>query len=272
MNSSIVAPFDETPFLEKVLNYVKNNTIPSKEGRQCVDGRYPLGGESSGMIARPGADMGYVMILLALNKEKSWGLTPEQIVDAVYSVITRNNGQFYKHTDHHATSTDGSTSNDYSERHVITGCSHIANACNPDLCMLYAVDFYDSRNALTHIRQRMIKGDKIKRENLDGEHNEQAVLIIKSKEKTVNHRNNDEMYFVYDKARDNEFMKKLTIFLNSQLQDYLDGVEISFEEFRQVSDKQTTATFHAIAKGKPMFEVDLEREIPTVTFKGLIGV
>jgi len=41
------------------------------------------------MIARPGGHCGYVMALLAINRKKNLGLTPEQCFNAVYKVVQK---------------------------------------------------------------------------------------------------------------------------------------------------------------------------------------
>src|SRR6266571_1842482 len=88
--------------LQETINYVKKNTVPAREGRKCVDGRYPPD-TAKGMLARAGGDCGYVMALMAINKKKKLQLTPEQCFNAVYKVISQKlHGAFCIHTDHHA--------------------------------------------------------------------------------------------------------------------------------------------------------------------------
>ena len=54
--------------------------------------------------------------------------------------------------------------------------------------------------------------DSVEIINLAGEHAERGVLIIDDTEYTVNAMDpkTQEMYFIYDKKRDEEFMKKLS--------------------------------------------------------------
>ena len=54
--------------LEHAQQHIENNIVAAKEGRKCVDGRYGPD-QGTGFIARPGADFGYVMVLLALNRK-----------------------------------------------------------------------------------------------------------------------------------------------------------------------------------------------------------
>jgi len=52
------------------------------------------------MIARPGADLGYVLALLAVSHDRDLGLSPVDAVDAVYRAVTADGGTFFIHTDH----------------------------------------------------------------------------------------------------------------------------------------------------------------------------
>ncbi|HRN96283.1 MAG TPA: hypothetical protein PLD54_02460, partial [Candidatus Levybacteria bacterium] len=60
--------------IHTVTDFVSANIIPTKNGRKCVDGRYE-NDEYSGMIARPGADFGYVMAMIGYNNEQKLGLS-----------------------------------------------------------------------------------------------------------------------------------------------------------------------------------------------------
>src|SRR5579862_6142179 len=88
--------------MQDTINYVRKNTVSAREGRKCVDGRYPPD-TARGMLARAGGDCGYVMALMAINQKKKLQLTPEQCFNAVYKVISQKmHGAFCIHTDHHA--------------------------------------------------------------------------------------------------------------------------------------------------------------------------
>src|ERR1700683_2253513 len=72
--------------LEETIAYVQKNTVRAREGRKCVDGRYPPD-TARGMLARAGGDCGYVMALMAINQKKKLQLSPEQCFNAVYKVV-----------------------------------------------------------------------------------------------------------------------------------------------------------------------------------------
>lgn len=111
----------ESAYIEKATDFVNGNIIQASEGRECVDGRYDQHGVEGGLIARPGADFGYVMGLLALSKDGVISVTPQQAVDSVYKAVTENGGRFYAHSDHHAI-----------ENGSLTGCGHIIKSTLPE--------------------------------------------------------------------------------------------------------------------------------------------
>src|SRR5262245_3763483 len=72
------------------------NVEPARHGRICGDGRYL---ETNGMLSRFGADGGYVLGLLALNKERGLGFTVKEIVDATVRASIVDGAKFSIHTD-----------------------------------------------------------------------------------------------------------------------------------------------------------------------------
>src|SRR5258708_15431328 len=81
-------PIPTSEEMQETANYVRKNTVFAREGRKCVDGRYPPD-TARGMLARAGGDCGYVMALMAINRKKKLQLTPEQCFNAVYKVISQ---------------------------------------------------------------------------------------------------------------------------------------------------------------------------------------
>lgn len=131
--------------LEKTREYVGKNVVKARDGRKCVDGRY-LPTQSSGMLARPGGDCGYVMALLAVNKKKNLGMTPEQCFNAVYKVVSRGQSHnFCMHTDSHC-DPDAHTHNG------LIGCGHIAKASSETLCASYDLECQDVRRFVEYAR------------------------------------------------------------------------------------------------------------------------
>lgn len=93
---------------------------------------------------------------------------------------------------------------------------------------------------------------------LQGEHEEKGVLIVESDTKTLDHHDEKDMYFVYDKKRDRDFVKQLVEKMNIP--------QLSEEVYLMALDKQTDATVGILAAGKPILEVNLVNEEPAVTY------
>ena len=85
---------------------------------------------------------------------------------------------------------------------------------------------------------------------LPGEHKEEGVLIVKNEEYTVNSHDDEHMYFIYDKKRDDLFIKELV--------EKMTVSELVYENFQRVSTLQLGATLQALAKGLPIFEVTID--------------
>jgi hypothetical protein len=254
--------------LEQTIAYISDNIIRAHDGRKCVDGRY-LPTQASGMIARPGGDVGYVMALLAVNKKKGLDLTPEQCFNAVYKVVSKSKG-FCLHTDHN--------SDPDSHTHIgLIGCGHLAKAATKGLAKDYDVDSEDMRRVVEYSRNLAEINNAVHMINLEGQHQEKGVLVIQSSNYTVNADNPKlgRMYFIYDKSRDEAFMQQLSEEMK------IEGItpEELYREMRLESDVQLRATLHNLAKGLPVYTVEFGRtrrrpwKIPTfkVSFSGKVA-
>lgn len=244
--------------IEKTTAYVLANTVVATDGRKCVDGRY-TSDTASGMIARAGGDCGYVMALMAINKKKKLHLTPEQCFNAVYKVIKLDmNGTFCLHTDHHA---DPENRNANLKMHqTLIGCGHIAAASKRKIRSRYDVSNDDVKKMVLYVRNLADITRDVDMVNLQGEHREQGVLLIESNKFTVNAMDGKGkgMYFIYDKLRDEEFMRQLT--------KEMAIVGVSFEDMKKESDIQLQATLHNLAKGLPLYHVKYDGSTPEVKF------
>src|SRR5205807_1329340 len=91
------------------------------------------------------------------------------------------------------------------------GCGHIAKAADPNNAAEYGVNPKDVQWALVYLRLKLEGRDYYKMVELQGKHKEHGVLVVTGKKYTVNHFDPDtgEMFFVYDKARDEDFSKRL---------------------------------------------------------------
>lgn len=244
--------------LEKAKGHVERNRVPARNVRGCVDGRYE---EDSGMLARPGGDFGYVMALLTLNRVRNWGLTSEQIFDIVYDSVTtdtEDSGTFYMHTDEHAEGGHG----------PLIGCGHVALAISSEHVNRYEVGAEELIPAVERARFLYKNGDRVKIVNLKGKHKEAGVLVVTSREYTVNPYDAEtgSMYFVYDKTRDEEFIRDVLL---PRVNDKLAKIRVegpSYEEFKDVADRQMDLTLRILAEGKRVFLVDVDSEKPQVEF------
>ncbi len=250
--------------LQHTINYVRKNTVTAMEGRKCVDGRYPPD-TARGMLARAGGDCGYVMALMAINRKKKLQLTPEQCFNAVYKVISQKlHGAFCIHTDHHA-DPDHEGSN-HQMHQTLIGCGHLSQAASPHLLRQpYDVQSHDVKKIIAYAKNLADISDTVEMINLNGEHAERGVLIIDDTTHTVNAMDPKEhkMYFIYDKKRDEAFMKKLIKAMA------IPGV--TFEDMKKESDIQLHATLHTIAKGLPMYTVSYKNAEPQVRYIATIN-
>lgn len=237
-------------------DYVKKNTVHAKEGRKCVDGRY-TSSTAKGMIARAGGDCGYVMALMAINKKKKLGLTPEQCFNEVYRVIQQKMHEpFCVHTDHHV-DPDLEDHEEHVHKTVI-GCGHLSKAASQKFLERYDVANSDVKKIIAYVRNLAEINKNIDMVNLDGDHKEQGVLLVESDDYTVNACDGNKMYFIYDKKRDDDFMRKLVKLMD------LPGV--SFEDMKEESDKQLQATLHLLAKGLPLYQVTYTYKTPKIEY------
>lgn len=242
--------------LSETIEYITKNIVPAGSGRKCVDGRY-LPTQASGMIARPGGDCGYVMALLAVNKRKALGMTPEHCFNIVYKSIKEHHGHFCMHTDNNVDPKNNT-------RKDIIGCGHLAKAATKNLSFKYYVTSQDVLKLVDYARNIAEISSNLEMVNLNGDHAEAGVLIIKSKHYSVNSEDPKlkKMYFIYDEERDNHFLKKLV----NQMA--IPGV--SFADMKKESDLQLQATLHNLAAGLPVYSVEFQGSRPVVYFLSFI--
>lgn len=244
------------PTLEKIQEYVLRNVVPVRIGRKCVDGRY-LPTQATGMIARPGGDLGYVMALMAVSKRRKLGFTSEKCFDEVYKVVCKDKGHFYLHTDHHVDP-------DVNIQKSLIGCGHAAKAANENLAKGYGVESKDMANLVAYVRNIAHKTPNIEMIILHGDHGEKGVLVVHGEKYTVNAQNpaTKEMYFVYDEERDTRFLN----YLVGEMA--IKGVD--FAEMKRESDLQLGATLHNLAKGLPIFDVNFKGKTPSASFASFV--
>jgi hypothetical protein len=248
--------------IEQTSQYVQKNTVRAREGRKCVDGRYPPD-TARGMLARAGGDCGYVMALMAIGDKKKLQLSPEQCFNAVYKVINQKmHGAFCIHTDHHADPGHQFMSNQMHQ--TLIGCGHLSKAAAQGFRQPYNVPSKDVKRIITYAKNLADITDDVEMINLEGEHAERGILIVEDTQYTVNAMDpkTHEMYFIYDKKRDEEFMEKLIKAMA------IPGV--TFEDMKKEADIQLQATLHNLAKGLPMYSISYEDKKPHVSYLATI--
>ena len=236
--------------IHTVTSYVSENTIPTQIGRKCVDGRYQ-DDENTGMIARAGGDLGYVMALLSLSENKDLGLSPVDCFEKVNTVLKEMGEIFYAHSDEHAV--HGST---------IIGCGHASKPTTADLATKYSVNASGMATLVEYVKSLAQKDSQVKIMVLPGDHKEEGVLVVTGTKMTVRPQDGEHMFFMYDKTRDDAFME--------QLVGKMELESVTFEEFRKISDLQLGATLELLAKGMPIYEVNVDGESPSVILQGTV--
>ncbi|MBP7832937.1 MAG: hypothetical protein KA035_04170 [Candidatus Levybacteria bacterium] len=234
-----------------------NHITDAKPGRMCGDGRYE---GNDGKISRFGADGGFVLGLLGLNQKFGLGLTPEQAVDAV---VSTSEGKFYAHTDEHT------HNNGNGHEHDI-GCGHLAKAALPENAQTYGVNPDEVKKAIAY-KKKLAKEqpDKVEIVHLQGPHLEGAVIFNMGEQKAIAHRDGDEQYFMVDVERDAKYTTELFERLLLALPQ-LSVKKVSLEDFRSMLNQQTETTAGILAKGLPIFKVDVDGQTPHVMPAGHI--
>lgn len=238
--------------MEEVSAYIDMSVVPAHIGSKCVDGRY-LPDQAPGMVARPGADCGYVMVLEAVNRKRKLGLTPEQCFNAVYKAVTELNGKFYLHTDYNCDP-------DKHTHKGLIGCGHVASAARRVYSWEYDVRSKDIKEMVNYVRNLCEISQDVEMVNLAGQHKEKGVFVVDSDTYTVLADNPKlkQMYFVYDRKRDLKFMKKLVEKMA------LPGV--LFADMAEESNLQLDATLQNLAVGLPVYSVTFGKRKPRVAY------
>lgn len=237
--------------LSSIDTFIQNNLIPAKQGRKCFSGRYSHESSSNGMIARPGADFGYIMAMLGYNHEQKLGMTVIDCISAIYNAVIKIDGSFYMH----------SNNAEDPDKDFSIECRHIFNAIDEENTARYGVNHQDIKEAINIIENN--SEFSIQMETLEGSQNEEGLLIINDQEYSVNSNDGNKMYFIYDKKRDDLFMKRLIEELNME--------NVIYEDFQRIATMQLSITLQIIAKDLPIFELNLfDPSEPHAVHKGVI--
>lgn len=216
---------------------------------RCVDGRYVRSFDLA-PLAKPGADVGDILMLCAANNEYGLGLDNQKIIEAVIEAVG-GYAQVRFHTDDHAKNEGG----------MSFGCGHITQALADQ--NTYGLTDENVKAVIDFLKTVPQKG--VVCEKLEGNHREEAVVVIKRGEWSMAPQSNGEsevrQVFVYHRDLDNKRRKDLV----EKLLKYLPknpsySQEHLYDILSQISDNHLLETLSRLAKGLPLFEVSFEKD------------
>ena len=149
---------------------------------------------------------------------------------------------------------------------TLIGCGHLSKAASQwSIRQPYDVNGSDVKRIIAYAKNLADISENVEMINLNGEHAERGVLIVDDSARTVNAMDPKEqaMYFIYDKKRDEAFMKKLVKEMA------IPGV--TYEDMKMEADIQLQATLHNLAKGLPIYTVSYKNKEPQVKFLNTIN-
>lgn len=265
----------------EINHLIRKNRIPVFEDNwflsRCIDGRYEIktNGQSDRQekktkflepLAKPGADLGDLMMVFSANFQYHLGLKREEIFQAFLKTIDGwQNFRF--HTDNHFLNpkikslNPSGISNSQAPINNFFGCGHFREVVkDPEA---YGLINQDIEAIYQFIKQGL--ANKTQLEILRGDHKENGVLIVKSDNFSVAPQAviGEELFmiFVYHKSLDDKRRKKLVknIILtvgsnNSFDEDYL------YQSFSQVADDHFLETINRLAPDLPVYEVIFNNE------------
>lgn len=223
-----------------IYNFVKENLVTANNERlACGDGRYEKE-ESEGAIRAFGADFGIVMALAATLKDNDIKVSPDNLVSHYVEAkrkLLGDDAVIDYHCDTH----------NHEEGNI--GCGHIKHASDPK-----NNGRYGSINALEvqELFLSFTENPASKLTILKGEHKEEGVLFVHSKEKTISSRNKKgRMFFVVDKDRVDDYIEKITYNFTEGL-----SSEISVEQVKKNYYLQMSTTAEILgADKKPHYKI-----------------
>lgn len=233
--------------LEQLKEFLGKNIFKGENGEftHCVDGRY----EEGSLAARPGADAGYVMVVMGVLRKMNADLGLKVAMDSVLEAVGGVE-KFSFHSDDHEVPAG------VDERMKVgIGCGHLKHAYNdPSAYGLMKEDMEFLMNQLTEMQ------DKMHRDELKGHHEEQAVLVIESAEYGVAPKvDNGKFYesFVFQSSADGKKLEEIANILFEKIGGKVErGVLVKY--LQEVSEMQLNETVGRLAKGLPVYRVKID--------------
>ncbi len=240
---------------EQALEFVRGAKFRPTEVSQwqarCVDGRYN-GEAASAARSMPGGDAGMLMVgIAAIRDLKNESLLPRERVrvDKALKDLLKSHGvKFAMHTDDHHED-DG--------HNPACGCGHCNNAfADPSS---YGLGPRDTLHIQTKLSE-LDEDDKAELTELEGQHDERAVIVVRGNWGVLSKahvQGEERQAFVlqqdFQDAALDEFAQRLAVKFD------LDEETVR-QKVREVAAKQLLETLGRIAKGVPIFEVEIDDE------------
>jgi len=258
--------------LARVRCHVERSLIKAENSAtKCVDGRYRAD-QSQGALSLAGGDLG--LCLAGLGAGLS--LSADQAWRAVGLLCRRRDRPFCWHTDHHV---HPYGINNGSGDHRRIGCGHCQQAL--DQAELYGLRQSQVQQLFELVFKSQADGRyqpnigqscQMRLENLSGDHQEQAILVIDSATHTVRPLGPDgsSQYFVYDRTRAQQLLRDLAGVIKEnypvKLGPLLAGeaereTDIIYQQLEQAAAKQLNATLGLLSssRGKPIYTVTIDQ-------------
>jgi hypothetical protein len=249
---------DQKTFLtpEQVEVFVNTNKYEINQSQwylsRCIDGRYE---SEAGLepLAKPGADIGDLMMMLAANTQYALNLTPEIMLDVLINTVGGKEN-FRIHTDCH-------NHHHEDKKEKCLGCGHLKQATlDKDAYGLEKEDIDFIFEAL-----HQLKSNGAKNNVLEGDHLEKAVIILKSQNYSIYPKIKKETgnikCFVYSKTLDDKRRRLLAQNLLPHIKSDRDiNEEYLYEILTTVSDQQLFETVSRLAPEHPIYNVEIDEE------------
>lgn len=211
-------------------------------------------GEKPEPLAKPGADIGDLMIVFAANREYGLEIKKEKIFKAVLETVGGFEN-FRFHTDDHNLNSKSEILNSF------LGCGHFKQAYQDSAAYSLSKEEIKAINKfLTEAKKKGAKG-----EVLQGEHLEGAVLIVKGDHWSIAPQlmlNNEVIEaFIYQKTLDDKRRRILAKHLLPYVKaPFSVDEEYLYQIMSQVADNQLLETVSRLAKDLPVYEVAFEED------------
>ena len=236
---------------EQALEFVAQALLPATNKQtRCVDGRYESA-ENMPAVARPVADVGYLQVALAMRNYLHLPLSREEMIVAVFQLVGGKENFSY-HTDSHHEH----------DANLCAGCGHFARAA--ENLSAYSLTKEDVAFIEKTLRTTV---PPQQRTVLDGNHEEQAVMVVSSEGFSLKSKTPDgHQAFIYQKTLDEKNIEKLADMIWERAEEahisgeLKGGKEMIRTTLEVMSQRQTAKTLELLAKGKSLFQVSINNK------------